>query len=476
MVLHKRKFDSLPDLPSSLDDDPDFENDDSQNDDSNSESDSEFEATIGSEEDSEECVDSDCAVSGDTVSGDDNPIDEDAAGPSLLMHEPPKPVRKKRYVPTGNPRGRPRKSGTNAKKKSAKDCEYEGPIDPFVKPDSEMPDDMEYLEFSITIGLKGKNIDVQFYGPRLQSFLEIRCLRGGFTAEKGGALKYLHFQGVIVLRVANGPQCRKVLRDALGWKDKTSTPPQFHICVKQLENSALHTFEGMIGYIIKDENEPHFMMWEHNVTSEDKALGRKLYALYGKVRSNKVSLNQGNIFDRMEMFYMHNTQQPLQTAFDTVPLLTEMIQSGHYMPSSTFCAAGYGRGFDLQRFNALWQMKIAHETCTDLETRLVFFPDSLQHRSRRYFSTGLHNSEPSDTERTSPVLHRTSPVDTAATANILYRGIGGTQFRNRLQRRLNHLAAQADVGADGASVSGAGPIAIQDSGDEFADQEDMVRF
>ncbi|KAI5059607.1 hypothetical protein GOP47_0025926, partial [Adiantum capillus-veneris] len=61
----------------------------------------------------------------------------------------------------------------------------------------------------------------------------------------------------------------------------------------------MHTFEVMVGYCLKDQDEPHFQKVVHNITSDDVNAGVELYSLYGVDQlKNRVCLTPANIFDR----------------------------------------------------------------------------------------------------------------------------------------------------------------------------------
>ncbi|KAI5076180.1 hypothetical protein GOP47_0008245 [Adiantum capillus-veneris] len=73
----------------------------------------------------------------------------------------------------------------------------------------------------------------------------------------------------------------------------------------------MHTFEGMVGYCLKEQDEVHFRKVMHNVTVADVNKGVELYSFYGADElKNRVCLTPINIFDRALMFWKFKLRHP----------------------------------------------------------------------------------------------------------------------------------------------------------------------
>ena len=139
-------------------------------------------------------------------------------------------------------------------------------------------------EYSVTIQVDGRDLDVDVLWPKLLLFLETECVRGKFSVERGGLLFHLHIQGVITTTITTVVQLKKVMNSYLGLT--TSNPlTSANIRPKYLKNKDMHTFVGMVGYTDKDNGLPHFKTAEKGVTQEMLKRGRELF-----LRSNFISI------------------------------------------------------------------------------------------------------------------------------------------------------------------------------------------
>ena len=191
--------------------------------------------------------------------------------------------------------------------------------------------DLDHQDFSITVSLQNRDLDVLFYGARIERFLQKMCVSGLFAVERGGTCKYLHFQGIIRIHVSGTLEVRNLFLKAMGWTGKAHTPPGAHLCVKSLAGAKLHTYHGMIGYCLKDEREEHFKLWEKNISDEEKDLGRGDYMLFGKTEDkNRIELNQKNILPKMRAFVMFpvtRAEQPnISKTFKPFDVLHKMVR------------------------------------------------------------------------------------------------------------------------------------------------------
>eukprot|EP00961_Rhodomonas_salina_P259980 3513359-Rhodomonas_salina.1 len=69
---------------------------------------------------------------------------------------------------------------------------------------------------------------------------------------------------------------------------------------------------------------------------------KKQYGLWGRVHMKRCPLNINNLLDKIEMHHRYRSTAPMEHRNNITALLTEMMRTGEYMPTPSFCAA-YGR-------------------------------------------------------------------------------------------------------------------------------------
>lgn len=80
------------------------------------------------------------------------------------------------------------------------------------------------------------------------------------------------------------PMLNKKIKVCLGWD---VSPPMGHVVsCKKLKDEGLHTFKGMIGYSMKNNEEMHFEFVHHNVSANEMNNGKMEYTKFGKVGLN----------------------------------------------------------------------------------------------------------------------------------------------------------------------------------------------
>lgn len=64
-------------------------------------------------------------------------------------------------------------------------------------------------------------------------------------------------------------------------------PPTDHVVLcKKLKDECLHTFKGMVGYCMKNNEEQHFEFIHHNIFADDMNEGKLEYAKFRKIGLN----------------------------------------------------------------------------------------------------------------------------------------------------------------------------------------------
>ena len=232
---------------------------------------------------------------------------------------------------------------------------------------------LKRFEFSTTISLEGEDLDVCRVKPLLDDFLRQNCERAYLTAERGELEHHLHLQGLIVVTTTSSAAFKSSLIRAMDFAD--GTPPNLQISLKKLLHKGLHTQAGIIGYSLKDKDEPHFMeIVCHNVTDEEKEEGKMQYLLHGKIAISKkrVALNQSNLINKMMVYLKYNTSNVTSFSADPFNLLLVMMNSGHYLLESRWI---YDRnGLSLSRLKALWKANVFPERLDRDDLLKIMFP------------------------------------------------------------------------------------------------------
>ncbi|KAI5077190.1 hypothetical protein GOP47_0007014 [Adiantum capillus-veneris] len=200
----------------------------------------------------------------------------------------------------------------------------------------------------------------------------------------------------------------KKLKSYLGW-DKEGSAGANILC-RALKQKNMHTFQGMVGYCMKDEGEPHFQKLTHNVTVDDINKGVELYTLYGvDDLTNRVCLTSNNIFDRAAMYWKFKMRHPLGNDF--LSTLHIMVRTGKYYPSSSWIIPYQGRGMYLKKIRVMWCCMAFPSTVTYQDIVSIFVANDLYANAQpradwfrsqweaieRYLSVSVINKELTDT-------------------------------------------------------------------------------
>ncbi|KAI5070598.1 hypothetical protein GOP47_0014941 [Adiantum capillus-veneris] len=184
---------------------------------------------------------------------------------------------------------------------------------------------------------------------------------------------------------------------------------------------------GMLGYCLKEQDEPHFRKVMHNISSADVNKGVELYTLYeADELKNRVCLTPVNIFDRALMFWKFKLRHPIGNDF--LSTVHRMIKTGKYYPSSSWITPHQGRGMEMAKIKSLWNCMI-YPSCTTYEDIVSIFVAN-DPRENWFFSRWKERHSPSpasvenhnvDTELSDaqigndfvPLVHRTNVTTVA---------------------------------------------------------------
>ena len=135
-----------------------------------------------------------------------------------------------------------------------------------------------YHDYSITIQKLGADLDVEAIWLHLQRFLDVECISGVFSVERGSSCGHLHIQGCIRTSIATRAHVIATLMIYLFWDRQL--PLGCKIVATPLTNKNFHTFAGICRYCMKDQHKAHFRSMEKDVSDEDKLRGEDLFRRY----------------------------------------------------------------------------------------------------------------------------------------------------------------------------------------------------
>ncbi|MCO5571067.1 hypothetical protein L7F22_024798 [Adiantum nelumboides] len=134
------------------------------------------------------------------------------------------------------------------------------------------------MEVSVTVSLGGADIDVGLL-LSIADFLTNETCASICVVERGGMAFNLQFQMVVRIWSTSLVAVNKKVKEYLGW-DKCKPPGSIVLC-HALKQHGMHTFQGMVGYCLKDRDQPHFQNVVHNISTDDINQGIELHSLYG---------------------------------------------------------------------------------------------------------------------------------------------------------------------------------------------------
>lgn len=125
----------------------------------------------------------------------------------------------------------------------------------------------------------------------------------------------------------------------------------------------MHCFKGMVIYYLKDIGSNHFVCMMHNISDDDVIEGKTMHAIYGCTDlKNIVTLSNHNIDDCLYVWHKYRTNRQLTAAF--MSTLTEMVQSGMFMPVASWIIPHAGQGMEYKQTCALFKAITDPHNCT----------------------------------------------------------------------------------------------------------------
>lgn len=242
-------------------------------------------------------------------------------------------------------------------------------------------------DFSLTISKTKEDVSLKLLNP-LHDFLTKYAVKGGVSTEVGPRAHNLHYQSSFTMRYprdnVHKKKLTKMIKDEV-IKETLGSYKGYKVFVKPF--SSRQDFTAMLGYITKDEGQPHYQLRTHNITRVELDSGRREHAaMLTSFDDEKKIINIKNFFNECFKFNKR-CLFPCIVPIDYVVMY--MIQSGNYILTPDFISQY--RKFDLEDASALWEMT-HNPPGTDIEEvrRIIFDGRSYERgRKRRYYVAGL---------------------------------------------------------------------------------------
>lgn len=111
-----------------------------------------------------------------------------------------------------------------------------------------------YNEYLVTVVAKGTDLSVDIV-EKFQKWAKHAMKAAYIVMERGGTVGNLHCHGVVKVATANAASVTKMIK-----KDVKCEGKPMQVCTKSLKGGDYHTFVGMLGYVQKDRNLPHWQV------------------------------------------------------------------------------------------------------------------------------------------------------------------------------------------------------------------------
>ena len=225
--------------------------------------------------------------------------------------------------------------------------------------------DLPLLDLSVTLS-KQKGHVLPGWLNMVYEWMRLRCKAGAAALERGGKQQHLHVQ--IMLRMHVCSQDLSALRDELkalvGWRRGDGSG----IYCQVKEFTPGQTWEMMLGYVHKDQSQPHFDVRLHNIDNTDVLRGIADWQTARlSYEDGMIVLSKGNMFQRLATWRMNAHPESDNTFLED---MTEMLNTRKYMVSSLVVTTGQMR---LNAAEAMWKLVKGTTTLTTNDTRDLLF-------------------------------------------------------------------------------------------------------
>ena len=255
------------------------------------------------------------------------------------------------------------------------------------------------FEASITIQKDGADLNLQLIIPELVTWMEGKCDKAYFAAEKGNRESLLHLQGVVRISSQTANSARalsRLMKGDLGFTDSSSPLyKEGKVSSKACQYKRLHNFIGLLGYCQKGRNQPWFQQVHHNVSPQELNSGVHLYMREGvpDTQKNAILITQANMLSKALQF--HNMYpSPDRGHLSLQEVLCAMFRTGMVVPEAKWAIT-----FPLQRnrAEALWNLCVRPKDTSIADINLGFFEQHAASQLPRYYEIlqqRLNNDDP----------------------------------------------------------------------------------
>ena len=200
----------------------------------------------------------------------------------------------------------------------------------------------------------------------IHDWMLLRCKAGAAALERGGKQQHLHLQ--IILRMHIHEQDMNALRDELktvvGWRRGDGSG--VYCSVKEFAPG--QSWSTMLGYLHKDQTQPHFDVRLHNIDPVDIVKGiAEWQTAKLSYEDGMIMLSRNNMFQRLSTFRMNSDPESDNTFLED---MTDLLNSRKYMICSLVITSGQMR---LGAAESMWKLIKGKTPMTTDDTRELFF-------------------------------------------------------------------------------------------------------
>ena len=236
----------------------------------------------------------------------------------------------------------------------------------------EPKDGQVLMAFSVTVARVRGDIPVAWMGL-LRNFIEESTVKGILCSERGARKKNLHGQGCLFLYGYlgndNNKEVARLIKEVLFVQPGDGTQIQVrHITEKD-------GAKYITGYCQKDEGTEHYRRIIHNMTEEELKKAKEFHDARSKTPlTNAYRVDQKNFHTEAWKFYkMHLSPLPPPNINQ---MMVYMVNSGQYLPTTSFCKNGMGGHFDWESAQQLWVLMHFPQTGTATDVAHILFRQS----------------------------------------------------------------------------------------------------
>lgn len=200
------------------------------------------------------------------------------------------------------------------------------------------------------------------------------CQHACVSTERGDSEYHLHIQGVIRLRGTTAQSVKSNLVRYVAARVDGFVAAEHSVRCIQAKNQGMHTWEGLLGYCIKNEGRPGYSNWLKDVSPAELEKGRVEYLQHGAALKNRIALSPSNLLSRAFMFHTYVIRDRMRTSL--LSTLTAMVRCGRFYPDASWVIPRMGGGMERVRAELVWKALVSPADMTVQEVYNVFFSSS----------------------------------------------------------------------------------------------------